>query len=279
MKKIYFFFALLLSGNIINAQTFFCDTTSNVVIFSNYDGGVLNINVDQNIPNLKIGICSYEASQINISGTYAANVTKVWYAGYNGTNDNCNLGVTNTTISGVPNSVDTITIYPPATMNDPNGWSNMICGYQCDSTTNQGGCNTAEQIVHFFLTKFGGSLRYHRIQYSCWPSQTANISMGGNCCIVPLTLSASQSVAPLTTIKAYPNPADEILTIEWNAISSPTMVQLLDLSGRLIKENAVSVTDGSNRFAISTAGLATGTYFVKVFSNEGIRTERIEIVH
>ncbi|MGL4599423.1 MAG: hypothetical protein ACRCYO_18005, partial [Bacteroidia bacterium] len=97
------------------AQSPFCDTLSNVVIYSNYDGGILNINVDQNIPNLKIGVCSYEAVQINIAGTYAANVTQVWYAGFDSNNDNCNLGVTNTTINGVPANVDTIQIYPAVT--------------------------------------------------------------------------------------------------------------------------------------------------------------------
>jgi hypothetical protein len=31
------------------AQTFNCDPNGNVIIFTNYDGGELNINVDQNM--------------------------------------------------------------------------------------------------------------------------------------------------------------------------------------------------------------------------------------
>lgn len=60
---------------------------ANLIIFTNYDGGILNINVDQNIPNLKIGVCSYEPVTINISGTYASNVSEVIYAGYVSTNN------------------------------------------------------------------------------------------------------------------------------------------------------------------------------------------------
>jgi hypothetical protein len=77
-----------------------CNPGGNVVIFSNYDGGVLNINVDANIPNLKIGVLSYEAVTVNLSGAFVNNVTAVEYAGYNGTSGSC--GPTTTVINGEP---------------------------------------------------------------------------------------------------------------------------------------------------------------------------------
>ena len=49
-----------------------CNPAGNVIVFSNYDGskettlGRLNIVVDVNIPNLKIGICSYEYDLLSI---------------------------------------------------------------------------------------------------------------------------------------------------------------------------------------------------------------------
>ncbi|MCA6364469.1 MAG: T9SS type A sorting domain-containing protein [Bacteroidetes bacterium] len=158
-----------------------CDPNGNVIIYSNYDGGILNINVDQNIPNLKIGVCTYEGVTINISGTFAANVTEVRYVGFNGANAHCS-GVINTSINGAPAAVTSVSFYPSATMTDPNGSSNMVCGYSC-STGNQGGCNTAGQIAHYFLTQFGGTLRYHFTQYGCWASSYL-VSSGGNCCFV-----------------------------------------------------------------------------------------------
>lgn len=158
-----------------------CNPSGNVIIYSNYDGGVLNISVDQNIPNLKIGICTYEGTTINISGAFVGNVTAVAYAGYNANNAHCS-GIINTSINGVPIGITSIAIYPPATLNDPNGNPNIDCAYQCN-TGNQGGCNTAGQVAHYFLTQFGGSLRFHQTQYGCWTG-THLVSAGGNCCLV-----------------------------------------------------------------------------------------------
>ena len=60
MKKLLFAtFLLILSFQFLNktyAQSSFtpnCDANGNWILFANYDGGNLNIVVDQNIPNLK----------------------------------------------------------------------------------------------------------------------------------------------------------------------------------------------------------------------------------
>jgi len=96
-----------------------CDSSGNVLIYSNYDGSGntpasrLNINVDVNIPNLKIGICSYERVTVDISGTYVGNVTQVIYAGYNGTTNNHCGSTATTVITGVPVSIITYNYRPP----------------------------------------------------------------------------------------------------------------------------------------------------------------------
>jgi NAD-dependent dihydropyrimidine dehydrogenase PreA subunit len=173
------------------AQT--CDPGGNVVIYANYDGGILNINVDENIPNLKIGVCTYEDCQINISGAFAGNVSEVIYAGFQGDNDNCNSGVSQTSISGVPAGITEILFAPPATLPDGNGNGSMICAYTCDDGS-QGGCNTADQVVDYFLSQFGGTLRSYFTQYNCF-SGTYSLS-DGLCCGFPVsdpdvTVSAS----------------------------------------------------------------------------------------
>ncbi|MES2134544.1 MAG: hypothetical protein V4506_19510, partial [Bacteroidota bacterium] len=118
MKKNYsrFFAAALFFTSLVStikAQTI-CNTSGNLVIYTNYDGGDVNINVDANIPNLKIGICSYEAVKVNIVGTYSANVTQVIYAGYNNSpNTNCSPNVSTTTITGVPAGIVSINFAPP----------------------------------------------------------------------------------------------------------------------------------------------------------------------
>ena len=81
-----------------------CNQNGNLAIFSNYDGGIVNIDVDQNIPNLVIAICTYEPVQVTITGAFAGNVVQVIYAGFNSTqnNNNCGQGNFITSISGVP---------------------------------------------------------------------------------------------------------------------------------------------------------------------------------
>ncbi|MFI5134520.1 MAG: PKD domain-containing protein [Chitinophagales bacterium] len=165
----------------VRAQTF-CKPDGNVIIYSNYDGGYLNINVDQDIPNLKIGITTYEDCEVSISGTYVNDVTQVIYAGYQGDNQHCNPSPLTTSVNGVDPGIVSILLYPDANWTNANGYLYIICNYSCDSATNQGGCNTPDQISYYYLTQFSGSLYYHFTQYDCW-SGTYNVSSGGNCCI------------------------------------------------------------------------------------------------
>lgn len=257
--------SLFAAGSLRAQGGMFCDTTSNICIYSNYDGGDLTINVDQNIPNLKIGIVSYEFSRITITGPYVGNVTKVWYAGYDGNNNHCNLQQPWTSsISGVSASVDTITLMPPATVSDPNGYSSIICGYSC-GTGNQGGCNTAQQIAGFFMNKFGGTtIRYHQTNYNCWPSSPVNISGGGNCCQVPIGMAVAEQPG-LKEIKCYPVPAGETLTIEF-AASTPAEVGavLIDALGREVAETKMITETGVNKLTVPTYALAAGVYMLRL---------------
>ena len=199
MKRILILFLYLILCSRLDAQ--FCSSAGNVVIFSNYDGGALTINVDQNIPNLKIGVCTYEDCAITITGPYAGNVTQVLYAGLQGNNDHCNLGLTGTTITAPASAATNVLLAPSSVLPDPNGNSSIICAYSCQ-TGNQGGCNTAQQIVSYFLNQFGGQLYLYYTQYGCWSTSPMSISAGGTCC-------------PGST---NTNPPTAALTLEFNTI-------------------------------------------------------------
>lgn len=189
------FLALYFIPNYTSAQT--CDPNGNLIIFSNYDGGELNIRVDVNIPNLKIGICSYEPVRINISGPFSSSVTEVLYAGFNSSqnNDNCNIGNFPTSISGVPASNYTIQTAPPVTVTNPNGYnSGIICAYSCNLNSDQGGCNTINQVVAYFTAQLGGNLYALNVQYCCWLNGTTYsvAALSGSCCQSP---NSSVSIA------------------------------------------------------------------------------------
>jgi hypothetical protein len=272
MNKLYTLFTSLLFSAALSAQTF-CDVQGNVVIYSNYDGGTLNINVDQNIPNLKIGIVSYEPVHVTLSGTYVGNVTEVRFAGYSPSgNNHCGLGNSAvTTISGVPNPVDTIIYMPTSTYANPNGYGVIICNTSCVTTTNQGGCNTADQVSHYFLTNFGGSLYFHFTQYGCW-SNTMNISAGGNCCANPL-LGVEETTTDLFSLA--PNPATGIVTMLLPFSGEEHTLQITNVLGETVREIRIAALTTSQD--ISLEGLAPGTYFFRMQSGENSTTEKLII--
>lgn len=270
MQKLYTLFSALILSATVTAQSF-CDPQGNVVIYSNYDGGALTINVDQNIPNLKIGILSYEFAGITITGTYASNVTEVRWVGYNGQNNHCNLNPPYlSSISGVPDPIDTLINFPAATFTNPNGYGSMICAYSCSTTTNQGGCNTADQVAHYFLTAFGGSLYFHHTQYGCWG--TMNISGGGNCCANPLT---GEEETTVDLFSLAPNPAVNYVTMRLPASGEVRTAQITNVLGETVRE--IQIASGSTSEQISLEGLGAGTYFFRMQSGENITTEKLVV--
>lgn len=191
---------LLLYSLPIKAQLF-CNSESgaNLIIYSNYEGGYLNINIDQNIPNIKLGICTYEAVAVNVSGPFAGNITEVVFAGFGDINNTgCGPTIPGVSITGVPAGI--VTTYTATNNNialtnylgNPLDFVNiplvncMVSGSGCFEDTNDGGGgNSSPQIVNFFLSEFGPgtTLYYHWTDYSCFPSAVFNVSDGGNCCL------------------------------------------------------------------------------------------------
>jgi gliding motility-associated-like protein len=223
MRKVLTLLLFVLTIGRLQAQI--CDTGGNLVIYSNYDGGILTINVDQNIPNLKIGICTYEPVQVNITGPFVGNVTQVIYAGFNSAqnNNNCGLGNFPTSVTGVSSSIVTINPaqnppsvgYTPAHGNGAGPWGGIMIGAagSCDTTMDAGGVNTPDEIVYYFETATGGTLRFHHTQYACWMNQTLSLSAGGTCCIEPPAAGGNNGCNANGNVVIYSNYDGGILTI------------------------------------------------------------------
>ncbi len=233
MRKIFYTiaFALLLALPLSLSAQITCVPNGNLFVYTNYDGGVLNIDVNVNIPNIKIGICTYEPTTINLTGAYVGNVTEVRYAGYVSTNNHhCTNSPTTTTITGVPGNITSVNFLPPSTLSNPNGYSSIVCAYSCDINTNQGGCNTSDQIKAYFQSTTGGSLTSYFTQYGCWSTQPYQLSAGGNCCntVLPCNMVANagpdRQVCPSGQVTLTGSATGGATTYSWSpttGLSSP----------------------------------------------------------
>ena len=209
MKNNIILFLLLLLSYQLKAQVT-CDPNGNLAIFSNYDGGIVTIDVDQNIPNLVIAICTYEPVQVTITGAFAGNVVQVIYAGFNSTqnNNNCGQGNFATSITGVPSNITSILTtpsvgYTPVHNNGAGPWGGIMIGAsgQCDTLSSAGGVNTPDEIVYFFENATNSNLYFHNTQYGCWQNSTYTISQGGNCCIEPPTAPVGCGLAATVAVQ------------------------------------------------------------------------------
>ena len=252
----------------------FCDSTGNVVIFSNYDGGTLNINVDVNIPNLKIGINGYENDSIILSGTYLGNVTQVMFAGYyNSNNHHCTPWPSVKSINGVSASLTQIIFAPPSSYTNPYGYSSIICNYSCDVNSSQGGCNTADQIADYFFNQFSSThLLFHYTQYGCW-NGTYNLSSGGNCCAVPISTSVINNELR-NDFSVSPNPSNGKITVSGQSklLSNKTNIEVYNSEGRLILTQQLSDTAGSQ---LDFTTQPKGIYLIKITDESRIFTRKV----
>ncbi len=231
-----------------------CSANGNVLIFTNYDGGTLNIDVDVNIADLKIGVVSYEPVQINLTGTYAGNVSRVIRAGFPNTNNqHCSPAVTSTSINGPTPANYSIYDIPASTLNNPNGYNfGIICAYSCNTTTNQGGCNTIDQILDYFNNQFpGGSLYSLNAQYCCWKSTNTYLvsALGNSCC---------SATSPSATISYAGTPF-------CNTVSTAQAVTLTGSQGGTFSASAglnINAATGAINPSLSTAGNYTVTYSI-----------------
>ena len=272
MKTVLFFLIFLCTA-LVSIGQLTCDSNGNLVIYSNYDGGILTINIDQNIPNLKVGICTYEPVQVTFTGAFVGNITQVVYAGFNSTqnNNNCGQGNFVTSISGVPTGIVSIFTnpqvgYTPAHGNGSGPWGGGMIGAsgQCDTIANAGGVNTPDEIVYYFQQATGGQLLFHKTQYPCWLNETVSISERGNCCITPPTpptgcnLNATVAVQPnsvcqpcnysgpsilINEINIYPINGDGSIfgpsptgagMGEWIELFNPNWCDSVDISGYIL---------------------------------------------
>lgn len=74
---------------------------------------------------------------------------------------------------------------------------------------------------------------------------------------------------------SYPNPANDLLTIELDAVNGRTEYSLIDPAGRVVMNNVAT----SDRVQMTTTGLSNGVYLLTVRNSNGVYSARVAVQH
>jgi hypothetical protein len=95
------------------------------------------------------------------------------------------------------------------------------------------------------------------------------------------TVPGSNSPVPQFnySVRVYPNPVSDILTVQFTGISkSDITLQLEDIQGRILKQSKVKAFTKIAQQKIQVSGLANGVYLLVVVDSKGIKqTEKVVI--
>lgn len=75
----------------------------------------------------------------------------------------------------------------------------------------------------------------------------------------------------------FPNPAQGAFTIGYTGANGPALVEVLDMTGRVVHAERVVLANGAQH-AVDMAGVGAGTYAVR-FTAGGVRSERILVLN
>ncbi|MEM8509793.1 MAG: BspA family leucine-rich repeat surface protein [Bacteroidota bacterium] len=89
----------------------------------------------------------------------------------------------------------------------------------------------------------------------------------GTAVTVSFSIALPQSAAPPNAMRLYPNPATELVTMEFELPTNLISIQVFDISGRLVREEKVTERDGD--YQMPVFDLPVGKYFVRTVDNKG----------
>ncbi len=83
-----------------------------------------------------------------------------------------------------------------------------------------------------------------------------------------LAVEENQAVNPMTDVRVYPNPVQDVLNIEVNASQASEMnIAVYNITGQMVMETSANISAGINTPSISVSSLNSGIYFVTVKAN------------
>ncbi len=113
----------------------------------------------------------------------------------------------------------------------------------------------------------------------CVPWGTAkNLIQNGLATLGQCTPKAQPTIG--SNIEAYPNPTAGIINISWpNNRYEKGQVAVLDLNGRILINDEVSLINGNSFHEVDLRSLPNGMYLIKCTNSETTQTIRISVLH
>lgn len=89
----------------------------------------------------------------------------------------------------------------------------------------------------------------------------------------PIVVNTGFGEHNVNSAYVFPNPANETVNISWNTTTDETIVELVDISGRVISSQQVNGTSTT----LNVSQLPAGTYFVNVIADQQVSTAKLVI--
>jgi len=80
-----------------------------------------------------------------------------------------------------------------------------------------------------------------------------------------------------TTLRVFPNPANDVLHVAFDANNADYSINISDLQGRNIQHADYSALSGSQDIALNVSDLSAGTYVIQITSNGVTTTKNVVI--
>ncbi len=78
-------------------------------------------------------------------------------------------------------------------------------------------------------------------------------------------------------INVYPNPAKDVLNIEFSGVKGKISIQLVNMLGSVVRQTSIEDASAQNIQAISLADLQSGVYFVRISDSKSTAIKPISI--
>ncbi|MDD2984580.1 MAG: IPT/TIG domain-containing protein [Crocinitomicaceae bacterium] len=81
------------------------------------------------------------------------------------------------------------------------------------------------------------------------------------------------------SMRLFPNPSHGEFTVEisWSKQTTPTQLQIIDLTGKVIHQQDVNLTSGTTQIEINSLNLQTGSYFIHLNSTTNYQTTDLNL--